>query len=127
VPPGVEVSIPGVDPLKYQRPSRPVAGTGSGELLTLKLRYKQPDGERSSLLEVPLKDAGQSFQAASPDFKFAAAVAAFGLVLRESPHRGAADLDCVLEWAQAGVGPDDGGLRAEFLGLVEKARALGHE
>jgi Ca-activated chloride channel family protein len=124
VPPGSELSIPGVDPLKYQQPSRPLAGPDTGELLTLKLRYKQPDADQSSLIEVPLRDGNQTFPAASPDFRFAASVAAFGMTLRDSPHRGNADLQKVLEWANASLGEDKGGLRAEFLQLVEKARAL---
>jgi Ca-activated chloride channel family protein len=124
VPPGAEVSIGGVDQLKYQKPSRPIAGPDSGELLTLKLRYKQPAADQSSLMEVPLPDRGQAFQSASPEFRFAAAVAAFGMILRDSPNRGDADLGKVLEWAKSGLGDDKGGYRAEFLQLVDRARAL---
>jgi Ca-activated chloride channel family protein len=124
VPPGVELPAPGVDPLKYQQAPRPLAGADSGEWLTLKLRYKQPDGDRSSLIEVPLREGPAAFEEASPDFRFAAAVAAFGMTLRESPHRGNADFAKVREWARAGLGEDEGGRRAEFLQLVEKARSL---
>jgi Ca-activated chloride channel family protein len=124
VPPGAEVSIPGVDPLKYQQPPRPIAGQDDGEWLTLKLRYKQPAEDQSSLIEVPLADGGQAFQSASPEFRFAAAVAAFGMVLRDSPNRGDADLGKVLEWAKASLGEDKGGHRAEFLQLVDRARGL---
>jgi Ca-activated chloride channel family protein len=124
VPPGAEVSIPGVDPLKYQQPPRPITGPDSGELLTLKLRYKQPAGDQSSLIEVPLADRGQAFQSAAPEFRFAAAVAAFGMILRDSPHRGDADFGKVLEWAKASLGDDKGGHRAEFLQLVDRARTL---
>ena len=124
VPPGAELSVPGVDPLKYQQPPRPIAGRDAGELLTLKLRYKEPDGEQSSLIEVPLADGGREFRAAPSEFRFAAAVAAFGMVLRDSPNRGEADLEKVLEWAKGSVGEDPGGHRAEFLQLVEMARAL---
>jgi Ca-activated chloride channel homolog len=90
----------------------------------LKLRYKDPDGERSSLIEVPVTDSGQAFQTASPELQFAAAVAAFGMTLRDSPHKGDADFDKVLDCAKASVGEDAGGLRAEFLQLIEKARSL---
>ena len=124
VPPGAPLSIPAVDPLKYQPNPDPTAASDTGELLTLKLRYKEPDGDRSSLIEAPLTDRGRAFQAASPDFQFAAAVAAFGMVLRDSPHRGAADFDKVRQWARAGLGEDAGGLRAEFLRLVDQAGAL---
>jgi Ca-activated chloride channel family protein len=124
VPPGVAVSIPGVDPLKYQEASRPIAGSDTGEILTLKLRYKEPAGQRSSLIEVPLTDSGHAFEAASPELRFAAAVAAFGMILRDSPHKGDADFGKVREWAAGALGQDRGGLRAEFLQMVDQARAL---
>jgi hypothetical protein len=62
-------------------------------MLTVKLRYKQPDANTSKLLEVPLTDSGRRFGKATTDTKFAAAVAAFGMLLRDSPHRGTATLD----------------------------------
>jgi len=123
VPPGAHTPVAGVDPLKYQQAPR-ASGPDGGELLTVKLRYKEPDGQQSALIEVPLTDGGGSFQAASPDLRFAAAVAAFGMVLRESPHKGAADLAKVRDWASQSVGEDPGGLRAEFLQLVDRARSI---
>lgn len=124
VPAQVGLEVPGVDPLKYQRAPEPGPAAASGELLTLKLRYKQPDGQRSALIEVPLQDGGQDFEDASLDFRFAASVAAFGMSLRDSPYKGAADLEKVLAWGSASVGEDPGRLRAEFLGLVQKSRSL---
>jgi Ca-activated chloride channel family protein len=123
VPPGGETSVPPLDPLKYQEPPRPGAGPDSGELLTLKLRYKEPDGDRSSLIEVPLPDESRAFEDAPADFRFGAAVAAFGMVLRNSPDKGDASLEKALDWARASVGEDPGGYRNEFLRLVEKARS----
>ena len=124
VPAGGEAPAAGpkVDALKYQKPQP--AATGSGELLTLKLRYKEPDGNQSGLVEFPVTDAGGSYAKASPDYKFAAAVAAFGMILRDSPHKGTATLPAVAELAQEGLGKDENGYRAEFLGLVHKAKAL---
>jgi Ca-activated chloride channel family protein len=124
VPPGVAVDVPGVDPLKYQSTGgqRPVSA--SGELLTLKLRYKQPDSDHSARLDVPVEDSGQSFQDASPDFRFAAAVAAFGMALRDSPYKGDASLRTIQEWARSGLGEDEGGHRAELLTLIAQARRL---
>jgi Ca-activated chloride channel family protein len=90
----------------------------------MKLRYKQPDADQSALIEAPLRDGGQTFWAASSEFRFATAVAAFGMILRDSPNKGDADLGKVLEWAGTSVGEDKGGLRGEFLQLVEKARTL---
>jgi len=101
------------------------SAAASGELLTLKLRYKEPDGETSKLLEYPLKDRGHSFHSASPDFQFAAAVASFGMILRGSEHKGSGSLAAVAEIASAALGSDPGGYRAEFLDLVRKAQALG--
>ncbi len=128
VPAGVEWKPDAtVDPLKYQRTEAPTSRLqppGSGELLTLKLRYKAPDGDTSKLLEFPLRDTGAKFAAASTDFKFAVAVAAFGMILRDSPHKGGATLADVSAWASAGTGRDTGGYRSEFLGLVKLSEAL---
>jgi Ca-activated chloride channel family protein len=92
--------------------------------LTVKVRYKAPDGEASRLLEFPLVDQGAAFASASGDFKFAAAVAGFGLVLRDSPHKGAATLAAVEYWADQGTGSDAGGYRAEFVSLVKRAEEI---
>ncbi len=99
VPAGTAVPTPAVDPLKYQQPVITSPAARSGELLTLKIRYKEPDGNKSSLLEYVVRDSGARFGSASPDFKFAAAVAAFGMILRDSPHKGNATMDSVLQWA----------------------------
>jgi Ca-activated chloride channel homolog len=123
VPAGQSVETPKVDPLKYQKPA--VAATfGKGEMLTVKLRYKKPDGDVSKLLEVPLKDAGAKLARASQDFKFAAAVASFGMMLRDSEHKGNADFESILSVARDAKGSDVGGYRTEFLELVEKAKQL---
>ncbi len=122
--PDVAAGLPVVDPLKYQEAKELAPAAGSGELLTVKLRYKEPDGDVSQLIEKPVVDAGLSLAEASPDFTFAAAVASFGMILRGSPHAGDATYDFVYELAQAGVGDDPFGYRAEFLGLVESARNI---
>ena len=124
VPAGRGLQIPGVDPLKYQTPMRTTDVARSGELLTLKLRYKQPDGETSRLLEFPVRDADKAYSQASLDFKFAAAVASFGMILRQSPYKGNGTLAAVLELAEEGKGSDPHGYRGEFLELVKQARAL---
>ena len=76
------------------------------------------------LLELTARDGGGRFGRASADFRFAAAVAAFGMVLRNSPHRGQATLPAVEEYAAGALGRDPNGYRAEFLDLVRKARNL---
>ena len=127
VPAGTELEVSGVDPLKYQSVAaeRGVgAGDGSGELLTVKLRYKEPEGSKSRLLEFPLRDSNASFAEGSANLRFAAAVAGFGMLLRNSRFKGDADWSAVREWAAEAVGADPHGDRLEFVRLVEKAGIL---
>ena len=119
------------EPLKYQaqiseapatqRPSSQPVAAASGELLTLKLRFKRPDGNTSQLEEFPLAKRGGTFENASTDLRFASAVAAFGMLLRQSNHSGSATFAEVAKVASHALGPDVGGYRAEFLDLVRKA------
>ncbi|MDD2763964.1 MAG: von Willebrand factor type A domain-containing protein [Opitutaceae bacterium] len=128
VPAGVEWRPEStVDELKYQSTAKQKTENGkrkAEELLTVKIRYQAPDGGASKLLEFPLTDQGGAFADASPDFKFAAAVAGFGLVLRDSPHKGTTTLDQVLHWAEQGTASDTGGYRAEFISLVKRAEEI---
>jgi Ca-activated chloride channel family protein len=124
-----ELAPPGegskIDPLKYTRAS--ASGAASDESFTVKLRYKQPDGDKSKLLETGVVDGGRSFGEASDDLKFAAAVAGFGMLLRDSPHRGTLTYAGILEIAQPASARDPGGYRGEFLAGVQRARELaGH-
>lgn len=98
---------------------------GSGETLTLKLRYKQPDSDTSRELEFELKDGNTTFEQASRDFRFAASVAAFGMLLRDSPYKGSMTYGDVLEIGDAAQGQDVHGYRREFLELVRNAKAIG--
>ena len=127
VPRGGAVPGPDIDPLKYQTPPQspapPVRG-GSSETLTLKIRYKDPDGSESKLLSLPLTDREGTFSRASADFRFAASVAEFGMILRDSPYRGKATVGEVIENAQASKGSDRNGYRQEFIGLVQRTRQL---
>jgi Ca-activated chloride channel family protein len=129
VPAGGNGPATGAEPLKYQaekpRAAEPAPrGLASRELLTVKLRFKQPEGTESVLREFPLADHGDSFEQASVDTRFAAAVAAFGMILRASESRGEATLPMVADIASDALGADEGGYRAEFLDLVRKAGAL---
>ena len=116
-------SVPPVDPLKYQAAQKS-DGSGAREMLTVKLRYKKPDGDKSELLERPVIDSNAAFASASPDLKFAAAVAEFGMLLRDSEHKGHGTFGSVLEWAEEGKGADANGYRAGFIALVKKAQSL---
>ncbi len=124
VPFGKGTQGPGVDALKYQKPAPVPAADSSSELLTLKLRYKEPEGSKSELISVPVTDDGKKLTDASTDYKFASAVAAFGMILRESPHKGTSNVEMVLDLATGNRGADPGGYRTEFLGLVEKVKAM---
>jgi len=125
VPVGEPVDTPSVDPLKYQAPVEPSGDPSlAGEMLTLKLRYKEPDADESRLLEFPMVDPGTDFGRASTDLQFAASVASFGMLLRDSKHSGDATYDAVLEIAASATGPDVHGYRAEFLEMVRRAKAL---
>ncbi|MEZ0258618.1 MAG: von Willebrand factor type A domain-containing protein [Chthoniobacter sp.] len=94
------------------------------EMLTLKLRYKAPDGDKSTLLEYPLIDPGTSWDKSSRDFRFAAAVAGYGMLLQDSSYRGQATWESVAAWAHEGIGEDKSGYREEFLSLVKRAKEL---
>ena len=126
VPAGVEADAdpPKVDDLKYQRPSQPSEAADSEELLTLKLRYKQPDGDTSTLVEFPVVDEGGQFAEADDDVRFVAAVASFGMQLRRSPYAGSWTMSDVMNIANRSKGEDRDGLRAQFVTLVQKASEL---
>jgi len=115
---------PLVDPLKYQSPISNQQPTTS-EVLTVKLRYKEPQGSASKLLAQPLAGAAVPIARASADQQFAAAVAEFGMLLRQSEQRGTATFASAAALAQAGRGPDADGYRAEFGRLMQVAEGLG--
>jgi Ca-activated chloride channel family protein len=124
VPVGASESKPGVDPLKYQKPAQISSHADSDELLTVKIRSKEPEGDKSVLSEFAVKDSKEKFAHASRDFRFAASVAAFGMVLRDSAHKGNADLERALEWAKSGKGEDAHGYRQEFIRLIHRAISI---
>ncbi|HEU4394574.1 MAG TPA: VWA domain-containing protein [Planctomycetota bacterium] len=124
VPAGQPVPAPKDPELKYQSPTESAAA-GGAESLTVKLRWKAPDGDTSRLGEFPFVDAGGSLADADQEFRFGAAVACFGMVLRGSAHAGGATQDLVLELGTEAVGADPLGWRREFLALAAKARAMG--
>lgn len=124
IPAGANSNYAGkVDDLKYQKTKETVAtSTGSKELLTVKLRYKAPDGDVSKKIEQPLIDAKNDN--VSPDFRFASAVAMFGQLLRDSEYIGNASYDKVISLAKQGLEYDERGYRREFIRLVESAKGL---
>ncbi|MEM6798245.1 MAG: von Willebrand factor type A domain-containing protein [Planctomycetota bacterium] len=129
VPTGKQVPAPAIDDLKYQRTAglTPEAAA-SPDLLTLKMRYKQPGGDKSTKLEWPLAYPIRTDRPAgvAADTQFATAVAGFGMLLRNSQHAGGANFAMIEEIAQGSLATtgDPDGAKAEFVELVRKAKTL---
>lgn len=96
----------------------------TGTLGTLHLRYKEPEGTESKLISTVISDDGRAFEAASNDLRFAAAIASYGMLLRNSEHKGSTTFDDVLAMARAAAGPDAEGYREGFLLMVEATKNL---
>ena len=109
-------------PLKYA-PATDRQYTAQDEMLTLKLRYKEPEGSTSKLLSFPLK-ADASDTSMDESFRWATAVAAFGQYLRESSNLSRYSIDEIMELAQSAVGEDSNGYRSEFIGLIRRLKEL---
>ena len=127
VPTGVESQyLKTIDKLKYQKTEEkyPSNLVKSEEVLTVKLRYKLPDGNKSQLMEKAVKNESIAFNQASENFIFAASVAEFGLILRDSEYKGQASFEHVIESAKKVKGLDDEGYRSEFIKLVKTAKLL---
>lgn len=119
---GDETHLPDVDALKYQK-RIPVEG-GSNELLTVKYRYKWPDAEVSKKWEHAVLGEVRSFADCSDDFRFASAIASWGMLLRDSPFRGDSSVEIVKSTAEGSLGKDSGGHRIGFLECLEQSSAL---
>lgn len=120
VPAGSDEDIPVTGELKYQKTQL----VDSDDLMTVKLRYKQPDGDASKLLVRAVNASEFHGHLPSDNFRFASEVAEFGLLLRNSEFKGSASYRQIIERARQVKGEDAEGYRAEFIRLVEKARLL---
>ena len=142
VPVGVKFESTEVEPSKYQQTSdsksdanqtakqKNVLAANKPDLLesfTVRLRYKEPEGTTGKEFHVPVVDQEKKLSQMNDDFRFAASVAAFGLVLRHSEYRGEANLQSVFELAKDCIGEDKHGYRVEFLSLVKKAQKMNLE
>lgn len=125
IPAGADEALRPTPELKYQDTEVSEEAQQSDELLTLKLRYKQPDGDESILMEYPVLDEALPLDQTSDNFRFSAAVAEFGMLLRDSAFKGDATYQDVRELARSAMGEDETGYRLEFLQLVETAELLG--
>jgi len=122
VPPGADAVTSSVDPLKYQTTKITAA---SPEMLTLKLRYKEPESESSQLLTYTVHDSNADVTAASNNLRFASAVAEFGMLLRDSKNKGDASYHEARQLAQKSLGRDFEGYRRDFLAMIDQAERLG--
>ena len=117
-----------VDPARGRVRKRVFASAAEKEaaerLLTLRIRYKTPRDEKTRSQEFTVADEGRDFEDADEDFRFAASVAAWGMLLRGSSYSGGATFESVLDWAGKCRSYDPGGYRTEFLELVKDSRRL---
>jgi Ca-activated chloride channel family protein len=125
IPVGVKDSFTGsVDPLKYQKTDEAVKANNSSEVMTIKFRYKQPDGDKSKMESVTVKDKPLKEGNTSIDFRFAAAVAEYGMLLRDSQFKQDSKIEQVITMAKKAKGDDDNRYRAEFIRLAESTRDM---
>ncbi|MET3536167.1 vWA domain-containing protein [Chryseobacterium limigenitum] len=123
IPTGVSSAYaPKESKLKYSSTS--ATENFGDELATIKFRYKKPDGDKSTEITKVVKDSDESISQSSPDFKFAASVAWFGLVLRDSKLIREKDLNAIEDLAKEGKNKDEEGYRSEFIRLVESYKSI---
>jgi len=123
VPAGVDIPLQKVGDLKYQKAGADSEAAQSGGWLTVRMRYKHPDSGQAQEIAVAMPSDGVSQQTGA-DYRFAASVAAFGMILRDSEYKGTATLNKVHEWAINSLADDRNGLRSEFVRLVAQAERL---
>jgi Ca-activated chloride channel family protein len=116
---GKKVDVPGIDPLRYQKPAE--VAQASGELFHVKLRYKKPGEDQSQLISYVMRTDESRM---TDNLRWASSVAAFGLALRDSPHKGSATYDMAFKLGQAVLGEDRGGYRAEMLRLIRARESM---
>jgi Ca-activated chloride channel family protein len=124
IPPDSDYEFPSVDDLKYQKENKPDLNYDDGELLTVKFRYKKPDENTSRLIVKVLENDDQDLDETSDNFRFSAAVAEFGMLLRDSKFKAQSSFESAKSLAKNSLGDDNFGYRLEFLQLVEKAGLL---
>jgi len=125
IPVGIKSEfVKSVDPLKYQKSEVENKAYDSRELVTLKLRYKKPDGNKSKLISTTVLDSDKDWESTSDNFRWSAAVAEFGMLLRESEFSQDSDLASVIKLAKGAKSGDEEGYRSEFIRLAETSRFL---
>jgi len=124
IPVGVASKFFKVDELKYQTTKLDSKASSSSELMTVKFRYKKPDGNTSKLIVHPMKDDNVVLTKTSENFRWAASIASFGMLLRNSEYLNGFSEDAILRMAQSAQGEDKDGYRAEFISMVKADRLV---
>jgi Ca-activated chloride channel homolog len=124
IPVGVESEFSRIDDLKYQKNKVAASASGSKEIMTVKFRYKKPDGDVSKLIVHPLLDDNVALNKTSENFKWSAAVAGLGMLLRDSEYIKDFQYEDVLQLAQSSKGKDEDGYRIEFINMVKSLNAI---
>ncbi len=124
IPVGVKSDFKPLDDLKYQKTEPRKVSGNTTDLMTMKLRYKKPDGDKSILLEQVIKKQSVSLTKSSQNLKWSAAVAGFGMLLRDSDFKGDLKYQDVIALARSAKGADDQGYRSELIKLMETAELL---
>ncbi|MDD4687485.1 MAG: von Willebrand factor type A domain-containing protein [Candidatus Cloacimonadaceae bacterium] len=124
IPMNSNETIPELDELKYQDVKISSEAQRSPEIMTIKLRYKLPDGDVSIPFDLPVKNEINPLENASESFKFSSAVIGYGMMLQNSEYKESLTWQMVKDLASASIGKDTEGYRAEFLILVDSASKL---
>jgi len=114
-----------VDPLKYQKNLEAQKSTYADELMTVKLRYKQPEGEKSKLLSRTVSNNILNFDKSSDNYRWAATVAGFGMMLRDSEYAKDANFAGLIEMGKKAKGQDLEGYRAEMIRMMKNMQSVG--
>lgn len=126
IPAASDENFPDIDDLRYQpqKQKKPALRSKKEELLFVKLRYKQPDGDTSIPLDKVVYNNPIDYRETSDNYRFAAAVAGFSMLMQDSPHKGNLNWEKVRGMAQRAKGSDEFGYRAEFIRMVESAELI---
>jgi Ca-activated chloride channel family protein len=126
IPAGSDEETKKIDPLKYQTSpdEKNLEPDPNAELLTIKLRYKKPDGFKSILIERSVQGEILDLEETSENFRFSAAVAGFGMLLRNSEYKGDLNAEDVISLARSSRGEDEEGYRGEFIKMIKTAESL---
>jgi len=125
IPAGAEESIPGIDPLKYQKKEQASNHNFQNEVATLKFRYKKPDESSSIADSITIVEPKDRQTITSSTFKLTAGITQFGMMLRDSEFKGNSTVENTVELIKSGRGADEEGYVGEMIRMIESAQALG--